>query len=44
MATAKKPWWISLHDVTCLGALMNLKPLQAVCPVCRSRRAGAKAG
>ncbi len=28
-----------IHDATCLGAVANFKPLQKVCPVCRSDQA-----
>ncbi len=25
-----------VHDATCPGAVANIKPLQKICPVCRS--------
>ena len=28
-----------IHDATCLGAVANIKPLQKICPVCRSTAA-----
>lgn len=33
-----------IHDATCLGAVANIKPLQKICPVCRSTAANAGGG
>ena len=39
MADTEKSLVRKIHDVTCPGALLNVKPMQRICPVCRSNQA-----